>query len=61
MSGARRTRGNDSIEIVSEQAAAEMIVDLNKRPDSTIYVEPEEKFINNYIQQNCKRIEVCST
>ena len=46
------------IEVVSEKVASEIAVDLSKRPDSTEYVNPEEKFINDYIQQNSKRTQV---
>lgn len=53
-----RPRKGGSIEVVSEKAAAELVSDLTIRPDSTEYVEPEEKFINDYIQQNAKRIQV---
>jgi hypothetical protein len=50
------------IEVVSEKAASEILVDLTKRPaDSTELVDREEEFINEYIQQNAKRIQVeCS-
>jgi hypothetical protein len=46
------------IEVVSEKAASEIVADLTKRPDSTEYVDREEEFINEYIQQNAKRIQV---
>jgi hypothetical protein len=46
------------IEVVSEKAASEVVADPAKRPDSTEYVGPEDKFINDYIQQNSKRIQV---
>jgi hypothetical protein len=48
------------IEVVSEKTAAEVLVDLNKRPDSTEFIDREEEFINEYIQQNSKRIQVAS-
>lgn len=53
-----RPRPGGSIEIVEEKAAANVLTDLNKRPESNEYVEPEDKFINDYIQQNSKRIQV---
>ncbi|CAF0771391.1 unnamed protein product [Rotaria sp. Silwood1] len=54
-------RRGGSIEVVSEKAASEIVTDLEKRPDSTEYIEPEEKFINDYIQQNSKRIQSASS
>ena len=53
-----QARRGGSIQVVEEKAAAEVLTDLNQRPDSSAYVEPEEKFINDYIQQNSKRIQV---
>jgi hypothetical protein len=47
-----------SIKVVSEKAASELVVDLTKRPDSSEFVDREEEFINEYIQQNTKRIQV---
>ena len=47
-----------SIEVVSEKAASEIVVDLNQRADSSESVDREEEFINEYIQQNAKRIQV---
>jgi len=47
-----------SIKVVSEKAASEIVVDLTKRPDSSEFVDREEEFINEYIQQNTKRIQV---
>lgn len=46
------------IEVVSEQGASEVVADLTKRPDSSDFVDREEEFINEYIQQNAKRIQV---
>ena len=46
------------IEIVSEQAASDVAVDLDKGDDATEEEQLEEKFINNYIQHNVKRIQV---
>jgi hypothetical protein len=46
------------IEVVAEQAASDIAVDVAKRPDSTEGVHHNEKFINDYIQQNSKRIQV---
>ncbi|CAF0881626.1 unnamed protein product [Rotaria sordida] len=54
-------RRGGSIEVVSEKAVSEILTDLTQRPDSTVYVEPEEKFINDYIQQNSKRIQSASS
>ncbi|CAF4199036.1 unnamed protein product [Rotaria sp. Silwood2] len=54
-------RRGGSIEVVSEKAASEIVTDLTKRSDSTEYIEPEEKFINDYIQQNSKRIQSASS
>lgn len=51
-------RPGGSIQIVEEKAAADVVTDLNKRPESNEYVDPEDKFINDYIQQNSKRIQV---
>ncbi|CAF3849009.1 unnamed protein product [Rotaria magnacalcarata] len=56
-----RPRRGGSIEVVSEKAASDILVDLNKRPDSTEFVEPADKFINEYIQQNSKRIQSASS
>jgi hypothetical protein len=47
-----------SIKVVAEKAASELVVDLTKRPDSSEFVDREEEFINEYIQQNTKRIQV---
>lgn len=47
-----------SIEIVSEKAVSDILLDLNKRPDSSDTIDREEDFINAYIQQNNKRIQV---
>jgi len=46
------------IEVVSEKAASEIVVDLTKKSDSTEFLDREEEFINEYIQQNSKRIQV---
>jgi len=54
-------RRGGSIKVVSEKAASEIVVDLTKRPDSSEFVDREEKFINEYIQQNTKRIQVESS
>ncbi|CAM2708142.1 unnamed protein product [Rotaria socialis] len=56
-----RPRRGGSIEIVSEKAASDILVDLNKRPGSAEFVEPADKFINEYIQQNSKRIQSASS
>lgn len=58
MPSSYQPRQGGVIEVVSEKAMAEIVSDLNKRPASTEYVEPEDKFINEYIQQNSKRIQV---
>ncbi|UJR37085.1 hypothetical protein I4U23_029789 [Adineta vaga] len=49
------------IEIVAEQAASDIAVDLDKKDDSNEDEQPEEKFITNYIQQNSKRIQSASS
>ncbi len=47
------------IEVVSEKAASDIVVDLNKKSDSsTEFVDREQEFIDDYIQQNAKRIQV---
>jgi hypothetical protein len=46
------------IEVVSDKAASEIVADLTKRPDSHEFVDREEEFINEYIQQNTKRTQV---
>lgn len=51
-------RKGGSIEVISEKAANDVVIDLNQRPDSTEFIEPEDKYINEYIQQNARRIEV---
>jgi hypothetical protein len=51
-------RRGGSIEVASEKAAEEVLVDLNKRTDSTDFIDREEEFINQYIQQNVKRVQV---
>jgi hypothetical protein len=51
-------RRGGSIKVLSEKAASEILVDLTKRPDSSEFVDREEEFINEYIQQNTKRIQV---
>ncbi|CAF0950872.1 unnamed protein product [Adineta ricciae] len=48
------------IEIVSEQAASDVAVDLDKGDGATEDKQLEEKFINNYIQHNVKRIQSAS-
>ena len=53
-----QARPGGVIQIVEEKAASDVLTDLNRRPDSSEYIEPEEKFINDYIQQNSKRIQV---
>ena len=58
MPSSYQPRQGGVIEVVSEKAMAEIVSDLNKRPASTEYIEPEDKFINEYIQQNSKRIQV---
>ncbi len=58
MPASYQPRRGGLIEVVSEKAASEIVVDLNKRPDSTEFVDREEEFINEYIQQNSKRIQV---
>jgi hypothetical protein len=51
-------RRGGTIEVVSEKAASEVVADVTGRSDSTEFVDPEDKFINEYIQQNAKRIQV---
>ncbi len=46
------------IEVVSEKAASEIVLDLTKKSDSTEFLDRAEEFINEYIQQNSKRIQV---
>lgn len=46
------------IEVVSEQAASDIAVDFDKSDDATEDEKLEEKFLNNYIQHNSKRIQV---
>jgi hypothetical protein len=46
------------IEVVSETTASEILADSEENPDSTEHVGPEDKFIDEYIQQNSKRIQV---
>ena len=58
MPSSYQPRQGGVIEVVSEKAAADIVSDLNKRPVSTEYIEPEDKFIDEYIQQNSKRIQV---
>ena len=47
-----------SIEIVSEKVVSDILLDLHKRPESSETIDREEEFINAYIQQNNKRIQV---
>lgn len=47
-----------SIEIVSEKAVSDILLDLHKRPESSETIDREEEFINAYVQQNNKRIQV---
>lgn len=49
-----------SIEIASEKAVSDILLDLNQRPDSSEIIDREEEFINAYIQQNNKRVQVLS-
>lgn len=53
-----QARPGGVIQVIEEKTASEIVTDLNKRAESGEYVEPEEKFINDYIQQNSKRIQV---
>ncbi|CAF0772862.1 unnamed protein product [Adineta steineri] len=45
------------IEVVSEEAASDLVVDVAKKSDSLEDTHPEEKFINDYIKQNSKRVQ----
>lgn len=60
MPSSYQPRRGGLIEVVSEKAASEIVTDLTKRPDTATseLVDNEEEFINEYIQQNSKRIQV---
>jgi hypothetical protein len=60
MPSSYQARQGGVIEIVDEQAAAEIVTDLTQQSTSTENVEAEAKFINEYMRVNANRIQVRS-